>query len=490
MAPDLTKATASGRAVKNILLLNPGGPGLTMRGLIRERPRNFGFCWPSVDILITSGILNAHGYHLDYIDASIDRLSIEEVIRFIQLHEIDAVVSLFSLYCKDNDVQHLKRIKSECPEIVSVILPDLQYILAPEKALHFLEKEDWLDAIVLSLTSNDLPSFLSHEPKPDFTNLCYRRDGKTLLGKRDIISENDYCLPIPRHDLFKNSKYFLPMSRNVHVTTTMMQFGCPYQCDFCLDKEAYKKSWCRPPENMVEEFEYIAAQGFNEVYLRDLTFGLNRPRAVQFCKLLIEKRLPLHWVCTSRVDTVDEELLTLMKKAGCICIEFGVESGNDQTKVNHKKDTTNKEITNTFQICRKLGLETSMFVILGFPDETLEDIDRSLQFCFDLKGDFLALNVATDLPGTEMYGLETTAHSEAEKDEMWSNITFDMVNFKHPTISAEEIQTLFRKTLLKFYTRPAFVFNRLAKVRSPKALFRIFQLGLALIRETLFKRRK
>lgn len=477
--------------VKNILLLNPGGDEMMMRGLIRERPRKFGFCWPSVDMIITSGLLNARGYHLEYLDAGIDGLSVEKVIDYIGSHQIDAVVSLFSLYCKDNDVKYLKRIKDECPGIVLAILPDLHYILNPDRAAHFLDEQDWLDVIALSLTSHDLHKFFAGDFSDNLVNLCYRVDGKARLGKKDVVSENDYRLPVPRHDLFKNNKYFLPMSRNVGVTTTMMQFGCPYQCDFCIDKEAYKKSWCRSPENMVEEFEYIAAQGLKEVYLRDLTFGLNRPRALKFCELLIEKQLPIRWICTSRVDTVDEELLTLMKKAGCICVEFGVESGIDQTKVNHKKDTTNQEIVKTFRVCQKLGIETNMFVILGFPDETLDDIKRSIQFCFDLKGDFMALNVASALPGTEMSGLPAAAqNSNAEDEQTWQNITFDSINFEHPNVSAEEIRSLFHKTLKQFYLRPSFIAGRLTKIRSPKAFLRIAQIGLSVIQEILLKRRR
>lgn len=382
-------------------MLNPDSPVVTMRGLIRARPTNIGFSWPSIDMVITSGLLNKKGYRLDYIDANVDRLSAEDVSQRIKRNNIEAVVSLYSGYQKENDILFLKRIKDKNPNVAIVILPDIQFVLQLEKAVKFLTEQNWLDAIVLDLIGSDIDKYLDGDRSKDLKNLCYRVKGKAYLGSREIFGQNDYYLPIPRHDLFKNKRYFLPQSRSLYVTTTIMQFGCPYQCDFCLDKKAYEKSWCRSPENMADEFQYIASRGFNEVYIRDLTFGINKSRTAKFCELLIARRLPLRWVCTSRVDVLDEELLALMKKAGCMCIEFGVESGIDSTKDIHKKGIKNEQVVKTFSICRKLGIETAMFMMLGFPEETLDDINKSLQFCFDLKGDFLALNFANVLPGTE-----------------------------------------------------------------------------------------
>ncbi len=467
---------------KNILLLNPGGSGIMMRGLIRERPTQFGFCWPSVDLIVASGLLNASGHRLSYVDASIDGISAEEISQKIKKDDIEAVVSLYSHFTKANDVRYLSRIKALCPEVPIVILPDIQHVLFPQRAFDFLAQEKWLDAIILSLTSNHVDRYLSGDRSPDLINLCYRIDGKVHLGPKDIIAQNDYALPIPRHDLFKNKKYFLPQSRDIYVTTTTMQFGCPYECDFCLDKEAYKKSWCRSPENMLAEMEYIVSCGFNEVYFRDLTFGLNRPRTIKFLKMLIDKKLPLQWVCTTRVDTVNEELLTLMKQAGCICIEFGVESGLDRTKDIHKKGTKNEQAIKTFEICRRLGIETAMFMILGFPDESMEDLRNSIQFAFDLKGDFISLNMANVLPETDFEKkAQVKKNTDVQEQNPWENYNFNEQNFAHPTISRQDILKLRNRTMRQFYLRPSYILNRLLKMKSLAALLRVCRIGWKVI---------
>lgn len=475
------------KAINNVLLLNPGGPGIMMRGLMRERPTQYGFCWPSIDLVLTSGLLNEKGFHLSYIDASLDKLSALDVSEKIKRENVQAIVALYSHFYHENDIQFLRTIKEQNPSLKIIILPNLQHVLKPEKAPRFLKEQEFLDAIVLSLTNNDLNKYLKADFSSPLVNMCYKLDGQIIVGRKEGDGKNGYVLPVPRHDLFKNKKYFLPQSRSLYVTTTCMQFGCPYQCDFCIDKDVYAKSFCRAPENMLAEFEYIAAQGIREVYLRDLTFGLSREHALKFCHLLAERKLPLRWVCTTRVDTVDEELLTAMKKAGCMAIEFGIESGIDKTKDIHKKGTKNEQAKKTFSICQRLGIETVMFVILGFPEENLEDINRSIQFVFDLKGDFLALNLANLLPETSFEAKNLEYKSDKEKGDYLDSYSFDKQNFAHPTIGEEEMRGIFRKTLRDFYLRPTYIIKRLLKMRSWPALWRVMHIGFNVIRVSLIQ---
>ena len=465
---------------KKILLLNPGSKNVAMRGLLRERPTEIGYCWPSTDLIISSGLLNEQGYELDYLDASLDKLTVDDVSSKIKSDNIEVVVSLFSRYLKENDIEFLKKIKNNVPGILIAILPDLQFVLDPESAVEFLKENSWLDVILLDFTSNDLSEYIDGDPSCNLKNLCYRIDDNVILGPKDIIDQNDYSLPIPRHDIFKHKKYFLPQSRRLYITTTVMQFGCSYQCDYCIDKEVYKKSWCRGPENVADEFDFISSQGFNEVYLRDLTFGLNRKRAMKFCRLLIERKSKLKWVCTSRVDVLDEELLVLMKKAGCMCIEFGVESGVDSTKELHDKGIKNSQIEKTFSICKKLGIETAAFMMLGFPEETFEDMNDSLRFCKSLNPDFIVLNLANALPETK-FGNKILGNEN--KDDAWKDVSyFDGNNFSHPNVSSDELCSLYKNTLLKFYLNPLFVLKRLCKLRSFGAFIRVFKMGMGVLR--------
>lgn len=452
---------------------------MIMRGLIRERPTQFGFCWPSTDLVTASGLFNASGHTLTYLDASIDGLTVGEVNQHIQKNDIEVVVSLYSQLYRQNDIEFLNTLKTKNPNVQIVILPTMDFILKSQKAADFLNEQKWLDAVILSITSNDFDRFVSGDRSDDLINMCYRINGQAVLGRKDIVSVNDYRLPVPRHDIFKNKRYFLPESRNIYVTTTTFQFGCPYQCDFCLDKEAYKKSWCRSPENMMEELEYIAKCGFNEVCFRDLTFGLNRPRAKKLCELMIERKLPLQWVCTTRVDTVDEELLTLMSKAGCIAIEFGVESGIDKTKDVHKKGTKNVQAVKTFEICNRLGIDAAMFVILGFPEENLDDIKNSLDFCFSLNGQFLSINFANMLPNTDFE--KSDLKRKGDSDDPWADHSFEEQNFYHPTITMEQLIEIRGQVLRKFYLRPSYILNRISKIRSFPALLRLSQIGSRVI---------
>ena len=239
---------------------------------------------------------------------------------------------------------------------------------------------------------------------------------------------------------------------------------------------------------MLEEFEAIAAAGFNEVYLRDLTFGIYRSQSQKFCELLIKNKVPLSWVCTTRVDMVDEDFLSLMKDAGCRCIEFGIESGIDATKDMHRKGIKNAQVSKVFDACRKLGIETAMFVMIGFPEENMADIEKSLQLCFELKGDFLALNVANVLPGTDF---ERSLIEKEKKEngavDVWHEVSYDSQNFSHPVITNEEMKNIYRKTIMRFYFRPGFILNRLFKLRSCGALMKVMEMGFCVIKTVLLK---
>jgi len=159
---------------KNILLFNPGGPDFTMRGLTRERPSSFGFCWPSIDLVLTSGLLNKNHYNLHYVDASLDRLSPEDISRIVQEKRVAVIVSLFSRYLYENDSTFLKDIKDSNPSVIIILLPDILHLLNSKKALAFIEKHDWIEAIVLNLVINDLVKFIDGESCEGLRNLCYR----------------------------------------------------------------------------------------------------------------------------------------------------------------------------------------------------------------------------------------------------------------------------------------------------------------------------
>jgi radical SAM superfamily enzyme YgiQ (UPF0313 family) len=118
---------------------------------------------------------------------------------------------------------------------------------------------------------------------------------------------------------------------------------------------------------------------------------------------MIKNKLDLEWVCDTRVDLVNQELLEVMKKAGCKTIWFGVESGSQRILQRIGRNTTLAQIETAFRLCRKNGIQTACSFMLGMPDETLKDMEASLKFAKKLDPDWCLFNIFIANPDSRLY---------------------------------------------------------------------------------------
>jgi radical SAM superfamily enzyme YgiQ (UPF0313 family) len=173
------------------------------------------------------------------------------------------------------------------------------------------------------------------------------------------------------------------------------------------------------PPRMIEEMKLIYDSfGAEMIYFEEDLFTVNRKRVLDFCKLM-EKELPGKiWGAHSRVDTIDLEMLTRMKQAGCTDIFFGVESGSQKILDLLGKGITVEKIENAFRLAKKVGIKTQMYLIIGIPGETHEDIEMTKRLIAKLEPSSIDISSLTPIPGTEIY--EMTKHL-IEKEIDFSN---------------------------------------------------------------------
>lgn len=242
----------------------------------------------------------------------------------------------------------------------------------------------------------------------DVKGICFRgKDGIVVNPKRELIENLDE-LPFPARHLFPMDKY----SSDIHLAARPTYSigtsrGCPFSCAFCSCNVAFgRKCRFRSPKNVVDEIELLINQyKVKGIYFREDLFTVNKQRVIDICDEIGKRGLHFSWECESRVDTIDEEMLRVMKKAGCELIWYGVESGSQRILDYLNKQITLSQVRKAFDICHKVGIKTGASFMIGIPGETIDEIQESIDLAEELKPKFewAHFNVFTAFPTSPLY---------------------------------------------------------------------------------------
>jgi anaerobic magnesium-protoporphyrin IX monomethyl ester cyclase len=249
-------------------------------------------------------------------------------------------------------------------------------------------------------------------PIDQVRGIGYKKNGEAIFTHREPLIENLDEIPFPARELL-NSRYYYapPRIRGIWTkatATVMASRGCPFKCIWCSSHTVFGyKVRYRSPENVLAELQHLIDEfNIDSIYFIDDTFTLNPKYVEKVCNLIIEKKWKdLKWGCQARVDTVSEDMLKLMKKAGCIQLDFGVESGSPKILANLKKQIDIDAIKKAFMICHKVGMNAFASFMIGTPGENIDDIIMTKQLIREIKPDYCEFFYATPYPGTEFYDL-------------------------------------------------------------------------------------
>ncbi len=203
--------------------------------------------------------------------------------------------------------------------------------------------------------------------------------------------------------------------------------GCPSTCTFCVAKKLRgyngggRYTRVRSAKNLIKEIKHLYNKyNIDSFYFIDDLFTINQDNVKEFCTLLKKEKLNLLWGCSSKVSTLNENLLKIMSQAGCVQIDFGVERGSNQALNDVKKGISVEMITNIFKLCQKYHIRTFANFLVNLPNETKKDLNDIVHFTEKLKPDIVSINVFTPYPGTEIYDQSPYHFSKNEYLELAS----------------------------------------------------------------------
>jgi len=245
----------------------------------------------------------------------------------------------------------------------------------------------------------------------DVDGLSFFSDGKeTRTPPRKLIDNLD-DIPRPARELLDMEKYINNWGKILGVRTTQMisSRGCQFSCRFCDRTVFGRKIRFMSSGRVIEEMKQLYDKyKVESIYFEDDLFTLNRRRVLDFCDTM-KKELPgKKWGANARVETVDFEMLSQMKEAGCTELNFGIESGSQRILDFLGKGIKVDQMKKTFRWVNELEINGGMYLIIGIPGEKQSDIDMTKKLILELEPKIITLSFLTPIPGTEVF--EMTKH--------------------------------------------------------------------------------
>jgi anaerobic magnesium-protoporphyrin IX monomethyl ester cyclase len=237
--------------------------------------------------------------------------------------------------------------------------------------------------------------------------LVYRdaRTGHVVRTPARPFIKNLDSIPFPSRDFFDNQSYkhYYRNSFGYTTTSVITSRGCPFRCDFCSRPVFGNDLRSRSAGNIADEVEEVQNLGYDRIWFADDCFTLNRRRLMALCDELAKRKIRIGWECLSRVDTVDQEIVQKMKKAGCIRMFFGIESGNDSVLRLMRKEITVKQASDAVRATKNAGVQVGAFFILGYPGENERTVLDTISFASSLPLDYLSFTLPYPIPGTPLF---------------------------------------------------------------------------------------
>lgn len=484
----LLSAGRSADAV-DIMLVNPPTPDgelwIRTQHRVGRRTRE-NMVWPQVSLAQMAALLHPV-YKVKVVDCNAERIGWPEFTKMLDKYQPKYYLTQLTAPTLENDMYgcflaHARGAKTiafgthitPIPIETMRPYPSLDFALVGEPDLTIRDLLDHLEGKIDQRSPEIAKIFEKHDPsyKPSFNEdgtvnlrgikgIAWRKDGEiTLNFPRPFVADLD-DLPIPMHELLPLQSYRMPLIKGP-FTFIVTSRGCPAGCTYCIKHVSYQYSArIRSPKLIMEELWQLKKLGINNIHMYADLFTVNRDQVIELCKMMIEEKLDIHWTSNSRVDYVDEEMLTLMGKAGCRLISWGIESGNEQILKHARKGAYPDKAERALRWAKQAGIMNWGYFIIGLPGETEETIRQTIDFAKKLPLDIALFHVAAPYPGTPFF-FEVVENKWFRSGTRWENVDMDKGTvLDYPNLPAERLLYWQKRAFREWAFRPGPAFTYL-----------------------------
>lgn len=478
------------RSIQKILLINPPGP-LYQRGEDRSQGNVSESSATSLrapnDLAYMAAMLRRIGITPLIKDYPAENLSWESYAADLKSFDPDAVVMSITNATILGDMRAFKLAKDFKPEMVTIAKGALFFAcdLKQFQRDEFTSMDFALVGEAETIINDVIEAIRHAHPIENLRGIIYRNhDGAWIRTELQPFVDDLDSLPFPARELLNNKLYVRPDTGEPQATIQTAR-GCPSHCVFCLTPAiSGQRVRQRSAKNIVDEIEEcVAVHGIRNFFFKADTFTINKKYVIDICREILERNLTISWVANSRVDTVDEERLDWMKRAGCWLVAFGFESGNDAILHKMKKDAVAQDAYRAVRLVKDAGLRVYGFFLIGLPWDTHTTVQETLKFAKKLNCDFSEIHIATPYEGTEL-------HSIAESMGLLQQDVIGHNYFSDPVmgtmfLTREEILQYRRKGIRSLYLTPQYILKTASKIRTPAELKNYASYGWRMVKNML-----
>lgn len=329
-------------------------------------------------------------YHDVYIlDMAAEDIDIKDINTYIEKYKPD-IVGMTAMFMDYSNVYKMAKLIKELNKDIVIVIGGISASIYIYETLQF----KYIDYVISG--TGQIP----------FLKLCNELSkGKFKNDIENVFTKENYTQNKLGYFKYENFDDYPTPNRivNKHLYTyalTSTTLGCPNRCHFC---SSYKTIVLRKPESIIKELIEIYELGIKSVMFFDELFIYSNERVKQICDLIIDSGIKLQWTARGRIDSINKELLDIMKKAGCTSIGTGIESGTERILKRMNKHITLEQIKQSVKLMKNADIQCLAGFMVGYPSETKEEILETINFAKNLNLDGYSFYITTVLPGTMLY---------------------------------------------------------------------------------------
>ena len=428
---------------------------------------------PSLGLGYLATALRKAGQDVHILDCIKDRITIDKFPELLRRYHPDVL----GLQCYTFDLPYIGqalRIAKKVNKDIITIVGGPHPTALPEEMMR-REGSD-LDFLFAGEAEIGFPKLVQAIEKGDkdlstIPGLVFR-DRDTIKMNPRIVVEDIDSLGYPAWDLIHPQRYpecqHGAFFKQFPIAPIMVTRGCPYPCTFCAGNlVSGKKIRRRSIDSVLSEIIMLKKDfGIKEFHIIDDNFTMDAEYTKDFLRRLKALDLGMSWAVPNgvRMDSLDEEMLRLMKEAGLYLISLGIESGSDDVLRSMKKGITTGKMRSCIKMIDAAGIDMAGFFILGFPGETVRTMNETVKFAAQLPLKRANFFTYLPFPGTESY--QKLSDSGELKDVDWESFYFTNAAFTPRGLTRKDLKSMHRRAFATFYLRPGIMLYQLKSIKS------------------------